>query len=70
MNEAKWNQLYEKVHQQFREQIVLCRRAVLKTPALDRLETLRLIINCYSSGKRTQKLFKQMQEMVDEIDSL
>jgi hypothetical protein len=63
MTEAQWEQLYLKVHRQFQ---TLRHCAVLKTPELDRLETLRLIVNAYGSGKRTQKLFKQMQEIVGD----
>lgn len=62
ITKEQWQAAFKRVHDQYVE---LKRHSVLTGIQMDRLEHLRLMVNCYGSGKRTQKLYEQMNKAVE-----
>lgn len=62
ITDKQWAAVYQKIFLRYQE---IKRRAIMTGDQFDEMNNLRLMINAYGSGKRTQNLYDKMKAAAD-----
>ena len=62
ITDEQWATTYQKILLLYHE---LKRHAIMNGKQFDEMNNLRLMVNAYNAGKRTQRLYDQMREAVE-----